>query len=83
MMEWFIVGLENAAVETVTESWRTVLTLDPDNDALDGTMFACRATLTDGREVEENITLAVEGIIKVPGCSHCNHESCFSFTYSH
>ena len=62
MMEWFIVGLENAAIETVTESWRTVLTLDPDNDGLDGAMFACRATLSDGREVEENITLAVEGI---------------------
>ena len=55
VMEWFIVGLENVAIETVTESQTTVLTLDPDNNGLDGAMFTCRATLLDGREVEGNI----------------------------
>ena len=62
MMEWFVVGLEAVAVETVTGARTIVLTLEPDNDGLDGAMFTCRATLYDGREVERSITLTVEGM---------------------
>ena len=69
MMEWFVVGLENIAIETATESQTIVLTLDPDNDGLDGAMFTCRATLVDGREVEKSITLTVEGMY----FQHCSH----------
>ena len=81
MMEWFVVGLEAVAVETVTGARTIVLTLEPDNDGLDGATFTCRATLYDGREVESSITLTVEGIrlsvyshklshVSVYACSH-------------
>ena len=65
MLEWFVVGVENTAIETATESQTIVLTLDPDNDGLDGATFTCRATLLDGREVEKSITLTVEGTYNI------------------
>ena len=61
IIQWFVVGLEAVAVETVTDSRSVLLALDPDSDSLDGAMFTCRATLSDGSEVEETITLIVEG----------------------
>ena len=69
MMEWFVVGLEAVAVETATESRTILLTLEPDSDGLDGAMFMCRATLSDGTEVERSITLTVQGIY-ILRCSH-------------
>ena len=63
MMEWFVVGLEAIAVETTTGSRSILLTLEPDSDGLDGAMFTCRATLSDGREIERTITLTVQGIL--------------------
>ena len=62
MMEWFIAGVKVVAAETPTEPRTIVLPLDPDNDALDGAIITCRATLSDGREVERSITIAVKGI---------------------
>lgn len=61
-MEWFVVGLEAVAVESATDTKELVLSLDPDSNGLDGAMFTCRATLSDGREVEESITLVVKGM---------------------
>lgn len=61
-MEWFVVGLEAVAVESATDTRELVLTLDPDTDGLDGAMFTCRATLSDGRQVEKSITLVVRGM---------------------
>ena len=62
MMEWFVVGLEAVAVETATESRTILLTLEPDSDGLDGAVLICRATLSDGREIEKSIVLTVQGI---------------------
>ena len=64
MMEWFIAGIKVVAAETPTEPRTIVLPLDPDNDALDGAIVTCRATLSDGREVEKSITITVKGIYK-------------------
>ena len=61
-MEWFVVGLEAMAIETAIEVTSVILTLDPDDDGLDGAMLMCRATLSDGREVEDSITLRVQGM---------------------
>ena len=62
LMEWFVDGLEaDSAVESATDTRDLVLTLDPDTDGLDGAMFTCRATLSDGRQVEKSITLVVRG----------------------
>ena len=66
-MEWFVVGLEAVAVETATESRTVLLTLEPNGDGLDGAMFICRATLSDGREVERTIALTVQGTVKYSG----------------
>ena len=62
MMEWFGVGLEAVAVETATGSRTILLTLVPDSDGLDGAMFICRATFSEGIEIEKSITLTVQGI---------------------
>ena len=61
-MEWFVVGLEAVAVETATNTRTVILTLEPESDGLDGAMFTCKATLADGRVIEETITLVVEGM---------------------
>ena len=60
-MEWFVVGLEAVAIETAEDSWSVVLTLTPDDDGLDRAMFLCKATLTNSLEIEETITLSVQG----------------------
>ena len=60
-MEWFVVGLEAVAIETAEDSWSVVLTLTPDDDGLDRAMFLCKATLTNSLEIEETITLRVQG----------------------
>ena len=60
-MEWFVVGLDAAPIETATETTSVVLSLTPDDDGLDGAMLTCKATLSDGREVEDSITLRVRG----------------------
>ena len=62
MMEWFVAGLDAIAVETATNATSILLILDPNTDGLDGAMFVCRATLPNGRVVEESITLVVEGM---------------------
>ena len=59
--EWFVVGLEAVAIETAEDSWSVVLTLTPDDDGLDRAMFLCKATLTNSLEIEETITLSVQG----------------------
>ena len=61
-MEWFLVGLDAIPIETASNTNNVVLSPDPDSSGLDGAMFTCRATLSDGREVEETITLRVRGI---------------------
>ena len=60
-MEWFVVGLEAVPIETAIGQRSIVLSLNPDTDGLDGAMFTCRATLSDGQEMEETITLRVKG----------------------
>ena len=62
LMEWFVDGLEAlSAVESAKDTRELVLTLDPDNNGLDGAMFTCRATLSDGRKVEKTISIVVRG----------------------
>ena len=60
-----MVGLEAVPVETATGQRSIVLSLNPDTDGLDGAMFTCRATLSDGQEMEETITLRVEGDTRI------------------
>ena len=63
-MEWFLVGLEKeGAIERVMGESSILLTINPSSEELDGIMFACRATLSDGQAVEESITLSVKGSI--------------------
>ena len=63
-MEWYIVGLGTGeAIETVTGESSILLTINPSNEGLDGTMYTCRATTSDGQAVEESITLSVEGSV--------------------
>ena len=61
-MEWFLVGLgAGEAIETVTGESSILLTINPSGEGLDGTMYTCRATTSDGQAVEESITLNVKG----------------------
>ena len=61
VLEWFVDGLGPDAIETATNTTQLVLPLEPDSDSLDGTMFTCKATLSNNNEVEESITLSVKG----------------------
>ena len=54
-------GLDAIPIETASDSRIVVLSPDPDSSGLDGAMFMCRATTSDGRQVEETITLNVRG----------------------
>ena len=63
-MEWFLVGLgTGGAIETVMGENSIGLTLNPGIMGLDGTAYTCRATLSDGRRVEESIILSVKGSV--------------------
>ena len=61
-MEWLVVGIGDAVLETANNAKLVVLGLDPDSDGLDGAMFTCRATLTNGSQIEETIAITLEGI---------------------
>ena len=54
-------GLDAIPIEAASNSRIVVLSPDPDSSGLDGAMFTCRATTSDGRQVEETITLNVRG----------------------
>ena len=54
-------GLDAIPIETASDSRTVVLSPDPDSSGLDGAMFTCRATTSDGRQFEETITLNVRG----------------------
>ena len=61
-MEWFLVGLgAGEAIETVMGKSSILLTINPSGEGLDGTMYTCKATTSDGQAVEESITLNVKG----------------------
>ena len=60
-MEWFLVGLDAVPIETETNSNSVALSPDPNSSGLDGAMFTCKATLADGSQFEETITLDVRG----------------------
>ena len=60
-LEWFLVGLDAIPIETETNTTSIVLSPDPNNSGLDGSMFTCKATLADGREFEKTVTLEVKG----------------------
>ena len=62
-MEWFLVGLgAGEAIETTMGESSILLTINPSDEGLDGTMYTCRATTSDGQAVEKSITLSVKGI---------------------
>ena len=64
-MEWFLVGLGTGdAIETVMTESSILLTINPSDEGLDGTMYTCKATTSDGQAVEKIITLSVKGIAK-------------------
>ena len=54
-------GLDAIPIEAASDSRTVVLSPDPDSSGLDGAMFTCRATTSDGLQVEETITLNVRG----------------------
>ena len=60
-MEWLLVGLGGKAIETVTGESSILLTINPSDEGLNGTMYTCRATISDRQVVEESITLNVTG----------------------
>ena len=61
-MEWFLVGLgAGEAIETVMGESSIPLPINPSDEGLDGTMYTCKATMSDGQAVEESITLNVKG----------------------
>ena len=70
-MEWFLVGLGTGdAIETVMGESSILLTINPGNEGLDGTMYTCKATMSDGQAIEESITLSVKGIARYVQCLH-------------
>ena len=77
-MEWFLVGLgAGEAIETVTGESSISLTVNPSDEGLDGTMYTCRATTSDGQAVEEIITLSVEGSVNIYCKTECvYHDAC-------
>ena len=61
-MEWWGVGIGDTALETANNAKLVVLGLEPNSDGLDGAMFTCRATLTNGSQIEETISITLEGM---------------------
>ena len=59
-MEWLLEGVIDSAIETSSDRV-VVLSLEPEDLSLDGTMFTCRATTIDGVQHEQSITVVVEG----------------------
>ena len=59
-MQWFLDGFD-IPIQTASDSRTVVLSPDLETSGLDGAMLTCRATTTDGRQVEETITLSVRG----------------------
>ena len=60
-MEWFVAGLHALPVKSEINSSTVILSPDPNNAGLAGTMFTCRATTANGSMYEETITLEVKG----------------------
>ena len=67
-MEWFVAGLDALPVKSEVNSNSVILSPDPNNAGLAGTMFTCRATTTNGSLYEETITLEVKGHHCMPSC---------------
>ena len=54
-------GLDSIPIEAARDSRTVVLSPDLETSGLDGAMFTCIATMSDGRQFEETITLSVRG----------------------
>lgn len=59
-LKWYIKGFDDP-VEHSTGSNSLLLSLNPDNTALNGTSVACRAIASSGEIYEETVTVMVKG----------------------
>ena len=57
---WLLALEIQRALETVHNAESVVLGLEPNSDGLDGAMFTCRATLTNGSQIEETIAITLD-----------------------
>ena len=59
-MEWYIKGFDDP-VESGVDVNSLLLTLNPDNTALNGTSVICQATAASGEVYEEKVLIMVKG----------------------
>ena len=69
-MEWYIKGFDDP-VESATGISSVLLTLNPENTALNGTSVICKATATGGRVYQETVVILIKGMSDcIVTCNH-------------
>lgn len=58
-IEWILAGVDDFTAHSATNT--NTLELFPDDSGLDGAIFLCKVTTTNGNQYEERITVKVKG----------------------